>query len=217
MRVSVCASGEHVRRPARVSPRPYATIALVALGCAGWVIVQGGLLNYTAVGNELAPYRQISSFLRLAIVGPLHGDWWRLLTAQFAYLNGWYAFVALLAAGIFGWLLERRHGPLVVLALFFGGGIAGALLAYAVYAKPVVSGANGGCAGAAGGLGGPRSAAAARGEYYEGDLLGAGAIAAVLLALPYARSEASWLVGVVGAIFGLLAGAGLRAIDPQEL
>ncbi|MGH2834337.1 MAG: rhomboid family intramembrane serine protease [Solirubrobacteraceae bacterium] len=190
----------------------------MALGCAGWVIVRGGLLNYTAVGNELAPYRQISSFLRLAIVGPLHGDWWKLFTSQFAYLNGLYAFVALLATGIFGWLLERRHGPIVALAVFLGGGITGALLACAVYTEPVVSGANGAALALVAAWSAPDLRAAVRGYYYEGDLLGAGAVAAVLLVLPYARSEASWLAGVVGAIFGLLAGAGLRAINPpQEL
>ena len=38
-----------------------------------------------------------------------------------------YAFVAIVTVALFGWLLERRHGPVVVLALFFGAGAAGAL------------------------------------------------------------------------------------------
>ncbi len=58
-----------------------------------------------------------------------NGDWWKLFTNQFAYLNGLYAFITLLAVAIFGWLLERRHGPAVVLALFLGAGAAGALVA----------------------------------------------------------------------------------------
>lgn len=218
----------HVRAGRRQQPRtssgllasnlrPYATVSLVALGCGGWVIVRGGLLNYTAIGNELAPYRQASSFLRLAIVGPLHGDWWKLFTSQFVYLDGLYAFVALLATGIFGWLLERRHGPIVALAVFLGGGVTGALLACVVYAEPVVSGANGAALALVAAWSAPDLRAAIRGYYYEGDLLGAAATAAALLVLPYARSEASWLVGVVGAIFGLAVGAGLQAIDPQEL
>ena len=61
---------------------------------------------------------------------------------QFAYLKGWYAFVTLLAIALFGWLLERRHGPVVVLALFLGAGATGALVASAVYAEPIVSGGN---------------------------------------------------------------------------
>ena len=48
---------------------------------------------------------------KLVIVGPLNGDWWKLFTSQFAYGNGFYEFVALVAIAIFGWLLERRHGP----------------------------------------------------------------------------------------------------------
>ena len=38
-----------------------------------------------------------------------------------------------MAIAIFGWLLERRHGPVVVLALFLGAGATGALVASAVY------------------------------------------------------------------------------------
>ncbi len=44
--------------------------------------------------------------------------------------------------------------------------------------------------------------------YYEGDLLGAAALAALLLALPFACCpEASWLAGVIGAALGLAGGA----------
>ena len=41
--------------------------------------------------------------------------WWRLITTPFVYGNTGYAFVALGAIAIYGWLLERRHGPLPVL------------------------------------------------------------------------------------------------------
>jgi membrane associated rhomboid family serine protease len=197
--------------------RPYATIALVALGCAGWLIVRGGYLNFTPLGDVIPAYRQLTSFLRFAIVGPLHGDWWKLVTSQFAYLDGLYAFVALLATAIFGWLLERRRGPTIVLAVFFGGGITGALAASAVYAEPVVSGANGAALALIAAWSIPDLEAARRGYYYDGDLLGAAAMAAVLLALPYARPEASWLAGVVGGIVGLIVGLGLHLIDPPEL
>ncbi len=40
--------------------------------------------------------------------------------------------------------MERRHGPLVVLALFLGAGVSGGLVAEVLYAEPVVSGANAG-------------------------------------------------------------------------
>ena len=62
----------------------------------------------------------------------------------------------------------------------------------------------------------PDLRAARAGAYYEGDLLGAGAIAALLLALPFARPEASWLAGVVGGAIGLLAGLGMNAASGAE-
>ena len=115
----------------------------------------------------------------------------------------------LLAVAIFGWLLERRHGPAVVLVVFFGAGATGALVASAVYAEPLVSGANGAALGLLAAWAVPDLIAARAGDYYEGDLLGVAAIAALLLALPYARPEASWLAGVTGAVVGLLLGFGM--------
>src|SRR3984893_8498843 len=154
----------------RGDTRPYATIALVALSCAAWVAGRAGFV----------------SLHNLAIEGPLHGDWWKLFTSQLAYRNGLYAFVTLCAVAIFGWLTERRHGPAVVLALFVGGGATGALVACAVYTDPVVSGANGAALALLAAWAIPDLLAARAASYYEGDLLGAGAIAAVLLVLPFA-------------------------------
>src|SRR5271165_135657 len=90
----------------RTGVRPYATIVLVAASCAAWVTwhAKPGLYG------------------KMTIIGPLNGDWWKLFTTLFAYGNGLYAFVTLVVVAIFGWLLERRHGPLLVLALFLGGG-----------------------------------------------------------------------------------------------
>jgi membrane associated rhomboid family serine protease len=201
--------------PRGASP-PYATIALVALGCAGWVLVRGGYLGTVRIAGLGSISGAYVSFFKIAIGGPLHDDWWKLLTSQFAYINGLYAFLALLATAIFGWLLERRHGGAIVLAVFFGGGVTGALVASAVYAEPVVSGANGGALALIAAWSIPDLRAARRHDYYEGDLLGAGAIAAVLLALPYARPEASWLAGLVGGLVGLVIGLGLQLIDSSE-
>jgi membrane associated rhomboid family serine protease len=184
-----------------VGALPYATIALVAAGCAGWVVVRGGYVDFT----------------RLAIVGPLDGDWWKLFSSAFVYLDGLYAFVALLATAIFGWLLERRHGGAIVLVVFFAGAVTGALAASAVYAEPIVSGANGAALALIAAWSIPDLQDARRGRYYEGELLGAGAIAATLLLAPYARPEASWLAGVVGGIVGLVLGLGMHLIDPPEL
>jgi membrane associated rhomboid family serine protease len=195
---------------------PYATIALVAVGCAGWVLVRGGYLGSVHIAGLGSVAGQYASFFRIAIGGPLHGDWWKLLTSPFAYVNGLYAFVALLATAVFGWLLERRHGPAVVLVVFFGGAVSGALVASAVYTEPIVSGAGAGALALIAAWAIPDLRDARRGEYYEGELLGAGAIAATLLLAPYARPEVSWLAGVVGAIVGLIIGVGLRLIDAPE-
>jgi membrane associated rhomboid family serine protease len=187
-------------RPSRwAAERPYATIALVSASCALWV----------------AEHAEGTLYLHTAVLGPLHGEWWRLFTSEFAYVNGVYAFVAILAIAIFGWLFERRYGPAAVLALFLGAGAAGALVASAVYSEPIVSGGNGAALALLAAWAAPDLEAARTGEYREGDLLGAGALAALLLALPFARPEASWLAGVVGGLLGLAVGLGMHRLSEQ--
>jgi hypothetical protein len=176
---------------------PYATLTLVGASCVAWVLTNGAFLN---IG-------------KLLVFGPLHGDWWKVFSTQLSYADtsyaGVYAFAALVAIGIFGWLLERRHGPATVLAVFFGAGATGALAALVVYPFPVVSGANAGALGLIAAWAVPDLAALRAQHYYDGDLLGAAAIAAVLLAMPFARPEVSWLAGVTGALVGLVLGLGL--------
>jgi hypothetical protein len=174
--------------------RPYATIALVAASCVVWVVA----------------HAEPELYLRMAILGPLQGDWWKLFTSAFAYVDGVYAFVGILAVAIFGWLCEHRHGPAVVLALFLGASAAGALVASATYQFPVVSGGNAAALALLAAWAAPELDAARANAYREGDLLGVAAIAALLLAMPFARPEASWLAGVVGGLLGLAVGFGLR-------
>jgi hypothetical protein len=194
-----------------VSTRPYVTIAVVVAAFGCWVATRA---DYSLLGN-------------MAVVGPLHGDWWRLFTYQFGYIEGGgggvYAFIAITATGLFGWLVERRHGPAVVAALFLGAGVAGGLAAEAVYHSTLVPGTSlinvsplllGGNAGALALLGAwvaPDLLTLRAGEQPDGDLLGAAVIGALLLAIPFARPEASWLAGVVGAALGLAVGLGLSA------
>jgi membrane associated rhomboid family serine protease len=217
------------RRPLALSPRrlsrwptessaaispPYVTIALIVISCGVWVAWRGDYVRLD----------------KLVIAGPLHGDWWRLFTTQFTYENGLYAFATLLAVAIFGWLLERRVGRAAVLALFLGTGVGGALVASAVYSHAVVIGANGAALGLIAAWAAPDLRAARAGAYYEGDLLGAGALAAVLLAVPFAlpRSgfivhnqivvgQPSWLAGVTGGAIGLVLGLGLHRRSAAEL
>jgi len=177
--------------------RPYATIALVVAGAGSWV----------------AFHARPVLFGEMTIIGPLDGDWWKLFTSQFAYTTGLYAFVTLVTVAVFGWLLERRHGPLVVLFLFLGAGATGALVASAVYSEAVVSGGNAGALALIAAWAIPDLRAARAGREYEGDLLGAAAFAAVLLAMPFADVGASWLAGLTGAVFGVLVGLGLDRVE----
>ncbi len=202
-------------RPSRwEATRPYATIALVACAAGVWVAQHAWL---PLVG-------------KLWIAGPLHGEWWRLFGYQFAYTSGPYEIVAVVAIALFGWLLERRHGPAVVLALFLGAGVAGALASLAVYStsghiagvevvfpSPLLTSGNAGALALLAAWAVPDLRAARTGDYYEGDLIGCAVIAALLLAMPFVVELVGWLAGVTGAVVGLLAGAGLHRFAQAEL
>ena len=178
--------------------RPYATIALVAASCAAWVV----------------SHAKPDLYLHMAVIGPAaRGLVEAVHERSSRTLDGVYAFVALLTVAIFGWLLERRHGPAVVLALFLGAGATGALVASAVYSVAIVSGGNAAALALLAAWAAPDLEAARAGAYYEGDLLGAGAMAALLLAIPFARPEASWLAGVAGGALGLAVGLGMQQLE----
>jgi hypothetical protein len=186
----------------RADSPPYVTGSIVAATCLVWILTRGGYLS--------AP--------DLVVAGPLHGDWWRPVTALFTYFyttgssltgTGVYQFATLMAIAVFGWLLERRHGGILTAAVFLVGGAGGALAAGAVDPNAVVAGANGAalallCAWAV-----PDLLAARRGQDYDGDLLGTGVFALVLLAMPIARPEANAVAGGVGVLAGYLIGLGL--------
>jgi len=180
--------------------RPYATIAIVVAACAGFIAVQA------------VPFL----YLHMVLIGSVHGEWWRLVSTQFVYTRGGgagvYAFIAIGAAGLFGWLLERRQGPAVVLALYLGAGVAGALVASATYAFPIVTGGNAAALALLMAWAAPDILDVRARRAYEGDLAGAMVIAALLLAVPFARPEASWLGGVTGAAIGLVVGLGISRL-----
>jgi hypothetical protein len=180
--------------------RAYATSVLVAVGCVVWIVW----------------HAEPSWYLRIAVIGPLDGDWWKLFTNGFAYGDGVFAFVGLLATAIFGWLLERRHGSVLVVALFLGASAAGALVACAVYSFPVASGGNAAALALLAAWVAPDLMQARAGGHYEGDLLGAAAMAALLLAIPFARPEVSWLAGLTGGALGLAVGLGLQGFGEPE-
>ncbi len=193
--------------------RPYATIAVVAASAGLWIAKSAHPELYEKL---LLHFEVVLKPQGASIVGPLHEHWWRVITTQFTYANGVYAFTTLMVIAIFGWLMERRHGPGVMLALFLGVGVAGALVACAVYSFPVVGGGNAGALALLAAWAAPDLRAARRGEHYEGDLLGAGAAAALVLAMPFAVYEANWLAGVTGGALGLMLGFGLGGLSRAE-
>ncbi len=179
----------------------YATWGLVVATCGVWIATR-------AQPNWLGD---------LAAVRPLGSHWWHVFTTPFVYWDpsaslgsGTYQFATLFALALFGWLLERRHGPLVVLALFVIGACGGAYLALELKSQQVVIGANGGalallCAWAV-----PDLLARRAKHPYDGDLLGATVVALVLLAMPFARPDrASAVAGAFGVVWGVVAGLAL--------
>jgi membrane associated rhomboid family serine protease len=174
----------------RPDSRPYATLALLLAGFAGCIVWRTTVVHLD----------------QIAVVGKPGGHWWRLVTAAFTYNNTGYAFAALAGIAVFGWLLERRHGPLVVLALFAIGGIGGLAATAAVYPFPVALGANGAALALVVAWATPDLLDLRAGREIEGDLIGAGVFAAVLALMPLAVKEASWVSGGVGALAGIVIG-----------
>jgi len=186
----------------RADSGPYATGAIIIGTCAVWVATRAGYLNAASIVAH----------------PPLGSRWWTVLTAPFTYFfssgqiagTGVYQFATLLAIAIFGWLLERRHGGVVVLALFALGAVGGTYVAaIADINSHAIAGANGGalalvCAWAV-----PDLLARRAKREYDGDLIGAGVIAAVLLAMPLVRDEANAVAGGVGVLTGYLGGLAL--------
>jgi membrane associated rhomboid family serine protease len=171
----------------RPESRPYAMIALVALGLVGCLLWRTSLVNLD----------------QLAIVGKPSTHWWRVLTAPFTYDNTGYAFATLATIALYGWLLERRHGALPVIALFAIGGVGGTAATAAVYANPVVLGANGAALALLIAWAIPDLLSLRAGEDVEGDLIGTAVIAAVVALMPLAVKDASWIADGVGVLAGL--------------
>jgi membrane associated rhomboid family serine protease len=178
---------------------PYGTIALVVAGLIGCLLWRTGL------GGDAAS--------ELIVVGKPGAQWWRLFTAPFVYDNTGYAIICLGAIGLFGWLLERRHGPLVPLALFFIAGIGGVAATSAAYSLPIVLGANGAALAMIIAWAAPDLIERQHGQEIEGDLLGAAVIAIVVALMPLAAPHASWIADVVGVGAGALIGLPLSRVS----
>ena len=178
--------------------RPMATIVIVAIGLLWWL--------------ALIPLRDEGYRL---VVDPV-GDWWQVLTAPFVHLSGWYQFAALGAAAVFGWLLERRNGPWVVIVTWLLGASGGMAMVKALDSDPFTMGATGGamallCAWAVPPLLERRRTR----EDDDVDLLGPAVIFVLLALMPVAREEVSVVATATGVVAGILVGLLLARLMPR--
>ncbi len=140
------------------------------------------------------------------------GPWWHIATAPFLHVSSGYAFVALSAVALFGWLLERRHGFWAVGLVALAGGAGGMALAQATGATAL--GANGAALALLAAWAVPDLLRWRRDEEWESDLLGAGVFALVIALLPAVVPEADWVAGFGGGLIGLLLGVALARFRP---
>jgi len=174
----------------RPESRPYATIALVVVGLVGALLWRTGVVDQT----------------QIIVFGKPGSQWWRLITAPFVYNNTGFAFASLGAIALYGWLLERRHAPLPVLALFAVGAIGGTAATAAAYSVPAVLGGNGAALALLVAWAIPDLRSLRARQDIDGDLLGTAAIAVVVALMPLVVPGASWISDAVGVLGGLAIG-----------
>jgi membrane associated rhomboid family serine protease len=193
-----------LRRPDRssVAPfRPYATMVAI-LGPAALLLVQ------KATGYALVSFG--------GLVVPFEDQWWRFLTAPFAYGDVGYLFIVAVGLAIFSTGLERRLGTAPTALLLVACGSLGMLVASAIANARgdfvVIAGGNGMALGAVAAWFAMRRAEAHGAIDDDYDAIGVVVAAAVLLALPVFDSAADPFAGLVGGAVGGLAGLAAAAL-----
>jgi membrane associated rhomboid family serine protease len=177
--------------------RPWATMVLVALSFGLWL--------------------SLAFFVRsdLALTA-LSGDPWRFITASLVNDGTAAQFAAVVGLGLFGWLIERRYGALVVIALFLLCGPGALAAASAIDPGTMVFGTHGAALGMLCAWLVPVLLKRRRsGGDDDADLLGTSVIAAVLLLVPL-LSQGSAVAGVIGGAIGALAGLLLGVLRPRR-
>ena len=170
-----------------------------------------GLIAIALIAMVVTATEEVDVYDLGGLIFSLDGDAWRLVTTPFLHDNLGYAFIALVATGIFGMHLERRYGFLAAILIFLAAGAAGAAAADATDLLPAI-GANGAALGLLCAWVVDDRRAARRGDDRETDLLGVYVIALLLLGLSLATEEASIAAGLAGAAVGGLAGLLLTAL-----
>ncbi len=181
--------------------RPYATLAAI-LGSAALLLVG------EASGASLIDIGGLTV--------PLDGEWWRYLTAPFAYVDVGYLFVVAVALAIFGIGVERRLGTAPTALLLLACGALGMLAAGGIASMQddfvVIAGGNGMALGALAAWFALRRAESRGAVDQDYDPIGVAVAAAVLLALPIFESTADVFAGLAGGAVGGLAGLAAAAL-----
>jgi membrane associated rhomboid family serine protease len=187
--------------------RPYATFSLVLLCLASILVYEAHKPSLTRGAIDLG-----------YLVVPLGEDVWRLFASSFLFQDQiGYAFVALIAIGVFGTLLERRFGPVAVVLVFVLAGAAGMGFVALVETPPLFTddkifgafGANGAALGLLCAWLVDDRLSARRGNDRENDLLGVYVIAIALVLLSVVEEPANIGAAVGGAAAGALLGLAL--------
>jgi membrane associated rhomboid family serine protease len=182
----------------RPDVRPYGALALVTAGIVGALIWRTTLVVK----------------FNLVVIGKPTDHWWKVVTAAFTYDNAGVAFAVLGTVALFGWLIERRHGPLPVLALFAIGGIGGVAATAVAYPFPIVLGGNGGALALLSAWSVGQLLELRESGEVDADLIGAGVIAVVVALMPLVDTNVSWLADGVGVLTGATLGLPLAVLRP---
>jgi membrane associated rhomboid family serine protease len=185
--------------------RPYATIAVV-LASAILLLVQ------KATGYGLVSFG--------GVIVPFEDEWWRYLSAPFAYLDVGYLFVVAIALAIFGTGIERRLGTARTLVLLIACGSLGVLAAATVADSQndieAIAGGNGMALGAVAAWFVIRRSEAGGSVGEDYDRIGVAVSAVALLLLPLFVSTANFWAGLAAAAVGALCGLAATAFRRSE-
>jgi membrane associated rhomboid family serine protease len=185
--------------------RPYATLTVI-LGSAILLLIQ------KATGNPLSTYG--------GLIVPIGDQWWRYLTAPFAYIDVGYLFVVAVGLAIFATGVERRLGSAPTAVLLLACGALGVLAAGGIAAAKgdvtVIAGGNGMALGAVAAWFAIRRSESHGSIDEEYGLIGVAVAAAVLIALPLFAPTANFFACLVGGAVGGLAGLAATTLHHKE-
>jgi membrane associated rhomboid family serine protease len=185
--------------------RPYATIGIILISAIL-------LLIQKATGNPLSTFG--------GLIVPINDQWWRYLTAPFAYIDVGYLFVVAVGLAIFATGVERRLGSWPTALLLLACGALGVLAAGGIASAKgeitVIAGGNGMALGAVAAWFAIRRAESHGAIDEEYDMIGVGVAAAVLVALPLFSPTANFFACLVGGAVGGLAGLAATTLHHKE-